>query len=381
MKAWVLKEAGKLIFEEVSEPVIRENEVLVKVKNCGICGSDIPRAYRDGAHIMPLIIGHEFSGEVVSAESDALSHGKRVGIFPLIPCMHCVPCLEGKYEMCRSYSYLGSRRDGGFAEYAAVPEWNLIELPDGVSFEQAAMLEPMAVAAHAVRRLGLSGNEKVAVYGQGTIGLFILMLLMAQGLRDVYVFGNHDIQKDRAVKLGLKEDSFCDIRREDAKAFALGKTAGKGFEASFEAVGSSGTYSQAVEFSAPGGQICLLGNPASDMVLERNIYWKVLRNQLRIFGTWNSSFKGGSCSSLTKNGENYGQSCQAESDPHLVKSIRQEADTKKDDWEYVLELIRDKKIKPEIVISHRYPLKELEKGFLIMRDKTGDYIKIMADIQ
>ncbi len=354
LKALVLEAVGRLEYREVLVPDIQKNEVLVRVKNCGICGSDIPRAYRDGAHVMPLITGHEFSGEVVKPGSKELHGwtGKRVGIFPLIPCMSCPQCLRGQYEMCRSYSYLGSRRDGGFAEYVAVPEWNLLELPLQADFEQAAMLEPMAVAAHAIRRTGLldagetRSSDNIAVYGAGTIGLFILMMLIAQGDENVFVFGNHDIQKKKAVELGLREDCFCDIRREDAKEWALNKTKGEGFACSFEAVGNSLTYEQAIELSAPAGRVCLVGNPSSDMGLKREIYWKILRNQLTVFGTWNSSFKG----------------------------------TERDDWEYAAGLLKEKRIRPETVITHRFSLKELKKGFLIMRDKTEEYIKIMGTI-
>ena len=137
--------------------------MLIAVKACGICGSDIPRAYRDGAHNMPLVIGHEFSG-CVSAVCDGVSSewiGKNVGVFPLIPCRKCKPCLNRQYEMCRHYDYLGSRSNGGFAEYVTVPEWNIIELPEGVSYEAAAMIEPMAVAVHAMRRT-LTGSAEAA---------------------------------------------------------------------------------------------------------------------------------------------------------------------------------------------------------------------------
>ena len=156
MKAWVLEDIGKIQYKKVSKPRIGEHEVLVEVKAAGICGSDIPRIYQTGAHRMPLIPGHEFAGRVVQTgeNTDAKWQNKRVGIFPLIPCRSCIACRKGQYELCRNYSYLGSRQDGGFAEYVAVPESNLIELPETVSYEEAAMLEPMAVACHALRRVG-----------------------------------------------------------------------------------------------------------------------------------------------------------------------------------------------------------------------------------
>lgn len=150
MKAYILQSTGDIRWETVPDPVPGEGEVTIRVRASGICGSDIPRIFKDGAHRMPLIPGHEFSGEVVGLGKNVdgrLLH-KRVGVFPLVPCGGCAACRKGEYELCRDYSYLGSRRDGGFAEYAAVPAANLVKLPDAVSFDAAAMLEPMAVAVH-----------------------------------------------------------------------------------------------------------------------------------------------------------------------------------------------------------------------------------------
>ena len=165
MKAWKLSDIGDFEYTDVDIPGIGDNEVLVKVRAAGICGSDIPRVYKDGAHNMPLTIGHEFAGEVADTGKGVPKdwNGKRVGIFPLIPCKECIACKQRKYEMCRNYSYLGSRRDGGFAEYVSVPEWNLIELPDLVDFEVAAMLEPMAVATHAMRRINPDSDNTVVI--------------------------------------------------------------------------------------------------------------------------------------------------------------------------------------------------------------------------
>ena len=123
MKAYVLHGIGDLRYEDVGLPALAEGTVLVRVRAAGICGSDIPRVYRTGAYSHPLIPGHEFSGEVVrvGAGVDGAWVDKRVGVFPMIPCMGCPQCQKGQYEMCRNYNYLGSRTDGGFAEYVRVP--------------------------------------------------------------------------------------------------------------------------------------------------------------------------------------------------------------------------------------------------------------------
>ena len=134
MKAQILFDINNLQLQEIDIPTLKPTEVLVKVHAAGICGSDIPRIYETGAHRHPLICGHEFSGEVVEVASDVNSNwsGKKVGIFPLIPCNNCAPCKVKKDEMCKNYNYLGSRCDGGFAEYVAVGTFGAAFLADHI---------------------------------------------------------------------------------------------------------------------------------------------------------------------------------------------------------------------------------------------------------
>ena len=346
MKAWVLHGAKDLRYEEVETPSLAEGEVLVKVMAAGICGSDIPRIYRDGAHRHPLIPGHEFSGMVEECASgtDAAWLGKRVGIFPLIPCGECLPCQKKQYELCRKYSYLGSRRDGGFAEYVAVPEWNLLELPDNVTFEEAAMLEPMSVAVHAMRRIVPASSDIVAICGLGTIGILLLMFLREAGVKKVLAIGNKNSQKQAVLNLGLPEDCYLDSSLRNAGEWLMEQTEGQGVDVFFECVGRNDTITQAIDGTVAEGRVCLVGNPWSDITLDKAVYWKILRNQLSVTGTWNSSF----------------------------------THEKLDDWHYVLERLERKRISPAELITHRIPLEELERGLTIMRDKSEDYLKIMC---
>ena len=348
MKAWVLENINNYNLKEIEEPVLAEGQVLVNVKACGICGSDIPRAFQNGAHKMPLIIGHEFAGEVVSVSKDAdkFKSGDRVGIFPLIPCKKCGPCSTKKYEMCRNYNYLGSRCDGGFAEMVAVPEWNLIKLPDNVSFKAAAMLEPMAVAVHAMRQLlpvGINSDSKIAIYGLGTIGLLLALFLRDAGIKNIYAIGNKDFQLETFEKLGFNVDNFCDSRKTDVDKWIMSITDNKGMDGFFECIGKSETISQSVDLTAPGGSICFVGNPFSDVTFPKNTYWKILRNQLKISGTWNSSF----------------------------------THEDSDDWHYVLDRVSKGSINPELLITHEFAIEDIYQGFEIMCDKKEDYIKIM----
>ena len=347
MKAWTLYDVGDIRLGEAEKPAPAAGEALVKVSAVGICGSDIPRIYQTGAHRHPLIPGHEFSG-VVEALGERVKTswlGKRVGIFPLIPCKSCEPCREQHYEMCKDYNYLGSRCDGGFAEYALVPEWNLVELPEGVGMDVAAMLEPMAVAAHAMRRVSLKKDSQIAVIGLGTIGMFLLMFLKEAGYERVYGVGNKEFQKQNALALGLREKDYCDSRKQNTPEWIQNQTAGQGADVIFECVGRNETAAWAVAAAGPLGQVVFLGNPFSDMSFPRDIYWKILRSQLTVRGTWNSSY----------------------------------TQSEEDDWRYVLERIADGRIHPEQMISHRLPLERLEEGLLIMRDKKEDYGKIMLE--
>lgn len=165
MKAAVLYSIDDLRVEEVPTPEVKDGWVLIKVDSAGICGSDIPRIKKTGTYSFPLIPGHEFSGKV-------LETGEKVAVYPLIPCGECVFCKTGEFNLCDHYDYLGSRRDGGFAQFVSVPEGNLIPVPENVSLEDAALAEPATVAQHAVKRSKLVKGGTVLVVGAGTIGYF-----------------------------------------------------------------------------------------------------------------------------------------------------------------------------------------------------------------
>lgn len=346
MKAYVLHGIGDLRYEDVEMPVLEEKTVLVQVRAVGICGSDIPRIYRTGAYSHPLIPGHEFAGVVaeVGPGVDQAWLNKRVGVFPMIPCMECPQCQKKQYEMCQNYNYLGSRTDGGFAEYVRVPVWNLIELPDNVSFEQASMLEPASVAVHAARRIGIKAGESAAVCGLGTIGFLLVMFLQSMGVRDIYVMGNKDIQRKISGELGVPSENFCDIREQNVVEWMYSVTDGQGVDVFFDCVGRNQVIEEAIQSVCAGGRIMLVGNPASDVCLEKNLYWKILRRQLTLKGTWNSSY----------------------------------TQDEEDDWHMVLNAIRDGRLHPEKLITHRFTLAELSRGMEIMRDKTEEYVKMTA---
>lgn len=357
MKAQILYGIDNLKYVEMEAPSPRPGEALVKVAACGICGSDVPRIYKTGAHNMPLIPGHEFAGIVESCPEKPSLVGKRVGVFPLIPCKSCPQCLDKHYEMCKSYDYLGSRRDGGFAEYVSVPLWNLVELPDEISFEEAAMLEPMSVAVHAMRRFYIDKKDNIVICGLGTIGLFLAMFISDAGYDNLWFVVNKDIQKSKLINMGFSEDHICDVRYGDPARFIMDNTQGQGADVYFEAVGRPENYEQAVKCTAPMGKVVLVGNPAADMNLSKDTYWRILRNQIDLTGTWNSSYLG-----------EEGTSCT-------------------DDWKYVLERLcawksgtSEISFAPADLITHRLTLAEIPTGLDIMKRKSEEYIKIMIQV-
>lgn len=355
MIAWVLHGVGDIRMEDVDMPPTGENEVRIRVKAAGVCGSDIPRIYKTGAHKMPLIPGHEFSGMVEDIGKNVSSYwlGKRVAVYPKIPCGKCRECLAGLPGMCQNYDYTGSRRDGAFAEYVTVPQDNILELPDTVDFVEAAMLEPLAVAANAVRTgLWEMGNapvleRPVAVDGLGTIGLMAVMLLKEAGYRNIWVIGNKETQKHRAEALGIPGDHYLDGSAGDISN-RLKEVSGGGADAFYECVGKNECISCGIEAAAPSGRLILVGNPYSDMYFPRDTYWQILRKQMAVTGIWNSSFR--QTSSMCEN---------------------------PDDWNYVLNRIAEGKLRLQNLVTHRLRLPELETGLSIMRDKTEDYGKVM----
>ncbi len=351
MKAWILHDINNIRYEDTRIPEHQNGEVLIHVMAAGVCGSDIPRIFKTGAHKMPLIPGHEFSGmvEEVGEGVDAVWKNKHVGVFPLIPCEKCSPCMTDHPEMCRDYSYVGSRRDGAFAEYVTVPVANLIELPENVSFEAAAMLEPMAVSVHAMR-MALDDetdiDKKIVVCGLGTIGLLLVSFLVERGCNNIFVVGRKDGQKKRALAIGIPEDHYCDERTENVRTWISERIGGA--DIFFECVGKNECVSLGIDSLAPGGVMITVGNPCSDMLLPRDTYWKILRNQLTLKGTWNSTFL-------------------KQDSPQALS----------DDWRYVLERLAAGTVNPELLITHRLAMQDLFTGLTVMRDKTEDYCKVM----
>ena len=342
MKACVLEAVGKLVYKDVPTPSPGPGEVLLRIRASGICGSDIGRVFVKGTYSFPTIPGHEFAGEIVKlgeGVDEKLLH-KKAAVFPLLPCKKCDMCEVGEYASCRDYDYFGSRRDGGFAEYIAVPVWNLVLGDDSLSYEEMAMAEPAAVSLHALSRAGVELGDGVAIFGAGAIGLMLAEFALAWGAGRVV-----PLDIDPAKIAFAKKSGFADALNNagpDWEEAFLALTGGRGADIAVEGAGVPPALAGALRCVKPLGKVVLMGNPAGDMPLSQKDYWEILRKQLTVLGTWNSSYT-----------------------------------QQKNDWEIALSMMAQRRINVEKFITHRFPLREADKAFQIIRDKLEFSSRIM----
>ncbi len=291
MSALVLHAVGDARLESIARPEPSSGEVLVRVGFCGVCGSDIPRVFVKGTYSFPTVCGHEFAGVVEACGPDVagVTPGDRVAVFPLLWCDACASCEEGTYVQCENYDYLGSRSDGGFAEFVCAPARNLIRVPDSVSLEEAAMTEPAAVALHAVRQGGgTRPGELAAIFGAGPIGLMVAQWLRAMGASRVVLFDLVEEKLALARSLGF-EDSL-NSRDCDPVEVVAAETAGAGAHVTFDGAGVPATLRQAMASTRRQGRVVLLGNPSGDVEIPAPLLSQLMRREVSLHGTWNSHF-------------------------------------------------------------------------------------------
>lgn len=288
MKAAVLHAPGDLRIEHVRMPSINEDEVLVKVKAAGVCGSDLDRIMKTGTYRFPTIPGHEFSGEVVKVGSrvSGIKEGSRVVVAPILPCYKCDYCQQGYYGQCDNYNYLGSRTDGGFAQYVKVPAGNLITIPEGVTFIEGAATEPAAVTLHGMRKASIEAGDTVAVLGCGAIGLFAVQFAKIMGATNVLAV---DIAADKLDLAGRVGADFCiNAAERDPVETIKELTGDRGVNVAVETAGVSQTQEQSLRITKKQGRVLYLGTAHKDVVIPARTFEFIIRNELRIVGSWNS---------------------------------------------------------------------------------------------
>ena len=323
-----LKNINNLVYEKIPVEELKPNTVLLKVKACGICSSDIERVYKTGTYHFPTVIGHEFSGEVVAVYDDKNENllGKKTAVFPLLPCNKCESCLNEKYALCNNYNYFGSRCNGGFSEYLVVPIWNLVFF-EQISFEEAALCEPAAVGLHAAKKVDKNSNE-VLIVGTGTIAFLIGLFLQKMGIK-VLMAGRREESLLLAKKYG-----FIPVLNDENIQKNLQKAINKEYvDTTIEVVGSNEAINTAFKLATK--EVILVGNPKDNVNLEKNNYWRILRKEINVKGCWNSDFG-----------------------------------SQKNDWKEVLKMAENKEIDLSKLITKVYDMKDYQEAFSLVKSNN-----------
>jgi L-iditol 2-dehydrogenase len=288
MKAAVVCANEDVKYMDYEEPQVSPGLVKIKVKASGICGSDIPRVLHHGVHFYPIVLGHEFSGDVVEVGEGVTSvkPGDRVSGAPLIPCMKCDDCQNGNFSLCRHYSFIGSRQQGSNAEYVVIPEQNAVAFHKSISYEQGAMFEPSTVALHGLFQNDYKGGEYTAVLGGGTIGMFTMQWAKIFGAKKVVVFDISEERLSLAKRLGA--DEVINTSLEGYKEKAMELTEGKGFAFVFETAGQVPTMHMAFELASNKANVCFIGTPHVDLSFTPSMWENMNRKEFKLTGSWMS---------------------------------------------------------------------------------------------
>ncbi|MEA9984145.1 MULTISPECIES: zinc-dependent alcohol dehydrogenase [Subtercola] len=263
---------------DVPTPVRGEGEALIKVLRSGMCGTDatewkagpiifpIGHEHPVSHHSGPMILGHEFVGEIVEAGPDSrFAVGDLVASGAGISCGHCARCLEGRTNLCLKYYTLGLNIDGGMAEYVSCPERALVEIPAGLSLDRAGLAQPLAVGLHAARRSGATDGDTVVIIGAGAIGSFVLAGVTALAEVDVSVIDFPGTRLERALRLGATR---VIPAGPDARAAVLGAVGPRGADVVIEASGAPGQLNNAISLVRNGGTILQVGLPSAQQPVD-----------------------------------------------------------------------------------------------------------------
>ena len=289
MKALNLYAARDIRFEETEKPVITgSDDVIVKVKVAGICGSDAHRYAQLGPYIEGMTWGHEFSGVVdeIGENVKNVKVGDRVTVCPALYCGECESCKKAEFARCDKLKVIGAKDPGGFAEYVKIPSENVLPIPDEVDFETASMVEPCSVAIHGLYKTNLQPGEDIAVIGCGTIGLFAIQWAKIFGAKEIIALDIDDKKLEIAKQLGATKTinsmgvEPCEVLEEI--------TNGRRADVVVESAGSPITSAQAFSLAKKGGRVVFLGIPYGDVMVKRFYFEKIVRNELSVFGSWNA---------------------------------------------------------------------------------------------
>ena len=289
MRVAVLSPDLELTLEERDRPAPDDDEVLVRTRSVGICGSDVHyyEHGRIGDYVVdsPLILGHESAGEVVAVGEnvDESRVGERVTLEPGVPCRRCEHCARGEYNLCADVTFMATPPDdGAFAEYVAWPADFAYALPENVSLDEGALVEPLSVGVHVARRADVGVGDSVLITGCGPIGLLVMEAVRAAGATDVFI---SDVVPE---KLALAEsrgaDLTVDVRETDLRTAVDDATDGRGVDVVVEASGAPPAVQGAFDAVRRGGSVVLVGlAPDGEVPLDTN---EIIDNELDVYGSF-----------------------------------------------------------------------------------------------
>jgi len=333
MKAAVWYGGKDIRIEELPTPKIKDDEVLVKVKAVSICGSDL-HAYIGVSkrRMPPLVMGHEFSGEIVKVGRTVkgLKEGERVVLEPVLSCGTCVLCQRGRSNICENIKLVGLHLCGAFSEYVTIPASKCHKLPDAVSFEEASLVEPLAVAVHAVNLASLEKGEDIGIIGSGAVGVMTLQVAKNIGAGNIFVVDTLDYRLELAKKLGAT--TTINAKKENPVQRILSDG---GVDTVFEAVGHQETAQQALAMVKKGGKVIIIGMLEATMELPM---LDVTVKEIEIRGSYSYT---------------------------------------SDDFKQALNLIAKGKVKVKPLITHVLPLRDITRGFDILSKGAENVIKVV----
>jgi L-iditol 2-dehydrogenase len=339
MKAAYVKGPADVEIRTIEKPLVKSGEISIKMYACGVCGSDLEKIY--GQYSKPSMrLGHEPSGTIVQVGENVkdFKKGNRVFVHHHVPCYSCHFCLHGNETMCQKYSET-NLSPCGLAEEFVVPEWNVshggvIKIPNTMSFDEAAMIEPLACCVRAWKKIKIKKGDSVAIFGAGPTGMMHVMLCKVYEMSKIFCFDVNDFRLDFAKKIGITES----IKSTDSMAYEkiLAQTQNRGTDIAIVATSSLSAIIQAIEFVRKGGSIVLFGVPSKDAKLQLDVS-KIYSKEITIIPSY------------------------AASESDTLAAFR---------------LIQDNKIEVKKLITHRFDLAESKKA-LEYAHQGNDSMKII----
>jgi L-iditol 2-dehydrogenase len=347
MKAGILYAINDIRCEEIDVPEIGDEEILVKVNTAGICGTDFERVLKTGTWRFPTVLGHEFGGLTVKIgkKVEGVRIGDKVVVNPMVPCGKCQYCKVGKYNMCKEYDYLGSRSNGGFAEYAKVKYTNAYKVPDDMTDEAIASIDPVAVALHGVIRGNLKIGDTVAVFGAGPIGDYVIQWAKLMGASKVVAVDLVDKKLEIATEVGadyvINPSKVDDVPKEIKRLINQ-----EGVNFAIESAGAEITVNQCISVAQKQGRVVYLGTPHKNVTFSNSIFESILRKELTVAGSW----------------------CY-----HFAPPIHE--------WLVSIENIYNGHIKIDPVITHRFSVQDIKAAFDMIRERKEHFNKILIKME